>query len=111
MKLYSIRDSAAGFFLPILEAHNDQHAQRIVLDALTADHPMVRHRNDYHLYCVAGWDNTSGEIQPIRPEPVIALGELIEAALPSSVVSHADQQTDIEDAINGAPTETEETPF
>lgn len=79
MKLYAIRDSKAETFLPILEAVSDDHAKRLIADAIAAGSAqmLAQHPDDYHVYALAEYDNNSGEIQPHRPEPVIGIGELL----------------------------------
>lgn len=94
MKLYAIRDSRAGFFLPVMEAHNDAHAMRTVYDALSHDHPIVHHRDDYHLYCLGEYDNEAGQITPILPEPVISISEMIAVIMPRDP-----EQVDLEEPL------------
>ena len=79
MKLYAIRDSKAEVFLPMLEASTDDHAKRLVADAIAGGlHHMATHRDDYYLYALAEYDNNSGHIEAHRPEPVISISEIME---------------------------------
>ncbi|AXL14713.1 nonstructural protein [Microviridae sp.] len=93
MKLYAIRDQKAEFFMPVLEASNDEHAARIIADAISngARH-MAAHHDDYQVYCLADYDNKTGDIQPMLPSPVISLSEIMEKYFKKP------EQTDIEEA-------------
>lgn len=78
-KLYSIRDSKAEHFLPLMEAQNDEIATRMVADAIHRGvEQLALHRNDYYLYCLAEYDNVSGEIIPMLPQPIESLSAIID---------------------------------
>lgn len=79
MNIYGIYDLKAGYFLPVLEASTDEHAERIVADAIEAGNKMLAtHQNDFLLYCLAQYDNKDGMItQDHKPDLVISIPDLI----------------------------------
>lgn len=102
MKLYAIRDSKAESFLPILEASNDAHAMRIIADAMTQSHQLVQYADDYHVYCLAEYDNGSGNITPNLPEPVASLIEIREMYFEPQPQLTEQSQKDLEEYLNGS---------
>ena len=101
IKLYGIRDAKAGFFLPVLEASSDEHAQRIVADAIAGGAKnLASHPNDYTLYRLADYDNETGHIEPHLPDPVKEISEIIEQYFqkpePLPIEEHAEKaETDV----------------
>lgn len=102
MKLYAIRDSKAEAFLPMLEAANDEHAIRTIADAMTQSHQLVHYADDYHVYCLADYDNSTGKIDPILPEPVASLTEIRERYFEPQPQLTEKSQKDLEDYLNGS---------
>lgn len=79
MNLYALYDTKAECFLPILEAQNDDHAQRIIADAVAKNEPLWRHASDYTLFKISEYDNLTGYVtQDARPERVVSLVTIIE---------------------------------
>lgn len=95
MKLYAIRDNKADFFLPILEASNDMHAERIVADTIARGQmELAQHPQDYDLFCLGEYDNQSGEIQSDLPQHVTSITALMEKFFKRP------EQQDIEDPVD-----------
>lgn len=59
MKIYSIHDAAAGFFIAPFTAHNDALAKRMFIGSLGDSFP---HRADFTLHCLGVFDDQTGEI-------------------------------------------------
>lgn len=80
MNIYAIHDIKAGYFLPMLEASTDEHAERLIADAIRqGNEQLAIHRNDYNLYCLGAYDNKTGEILPqFPPDHVTSLDTLID---------------------------------
>lgn len=77
MKLYTVRDSIAGFFLPPFTAPNDNVAKRMFIGSLGDS---FNYRQDFFLYATATFDETSGLIVAIEPELILS-GSSIAPAL------------------------------
>lgn len=76
--IYALRDTKAGFFLPILEASGDAHAERIIADAIAnGAKSLAAHPNDYCLYRLADYDNQTGHLEPNIPDPVKEVADII----------------------------------
>ena len=100
ISIYALRDSKAGFFLPILEASGDEHAQRIVADAIAGGAKnLAAHPNDYCLYWLADYDNQTGELEPGVPKPVKEVAEIIQQYFKQP------EQTQIEEMAGEAKTQ------
>ncbi|QCQ84909.1 nonstructural protein [Blackfly microvirus SF02] len=74
MGLYSVRDGAAGAFLPVLSFRSKGEAIRSFSDAvLSADHQFAKHTRDYAMFFLGEFDDNSGLIEPVvQPVPVIS---------------------------------------
>lgn len=84
MNLYGIYDVKAGYFLPLLEASTDEHAERIVADAIRqGNQQLLIHQNDYLLYCICQYDNKTGMItQDSKPDLVTSMSDLVKKFSP-----------------------------
>ena len=93
MKIYAIRDQKADFYLPLMEASNDAHAQRLVAQAISsgAGKQLAEHPADYQLYRLAEYDNVSGEIIADRPLAVASILQICQMYFTQPA------QSDIED--------------
>ena len=92
MNFYALYDLKAGYFLPVLEAHGDDHAKRTVADAIRqGNEQLAIHRNDYVLYCLGTWDNKAGKIAPYDTPDLVASVEQI-----VSEYFKQPEQTDVE---------------
>jgi len=69
MKIYTIRDQVAGFFISPFMAENDAHAQRMFIVSLGDS---FQHRADFSLHFVGSFDTETGEITPSDPMMVMA---------------------------------------
>lgn len=77
--VYSVRDLKAAAFAPPFFLGRDEVALRTFSDALKdPSHPMAAHPEDYHLYRLGEFDDSTGVLVP-SPEPkflINGLGEM-----------------------------------
>ena len=67
MRLYSIRDAKTQAFSTPFFQQNDETALRMFRDELHgANGPSMlsKHPEDFDLYCVGDWNDTSGAVRP-----------------------------------------------
>ena len=67
MRLYSIRDAKTKAFSTPFFQQNDETALRMFRDELHgANGPSMlsKHPEDFDLYCVGDWNDTSGAVRP-----------------------------------------------
>jgi len=69
MKLYTIRDGSAEFFLPPFCAPNANVAQRMFIGSLGDS---FNFRADFLLYCIGEFDDQTGLLKPSDPTMVLA---------------------------------------
>jgi hypothetical protein len=69
MKMYTIRDQVAGFFIAPFTAPNDNVAKRMFISSLGDSFP---HRRDYSLHSIGAFDTDSGVLSPVEPYLVLA---------------------------------------
>lgn len=69
MNLYSIRDDAAQYFLPLFLAKTDNQAKRMFIGSLGDTFP---HRSDFKLFLIGEFDDENGTITPKEPTLVLA---------------------------------------
>ncbi|AXL15031.1 nonstructural protein [Microviridae sp.] len=55
--LYAIFDSVAGFYSPVFQAENDDHAIRMFHSSID-----MNHKNDFALWSIGQYDNDRGHI-------------------------------------------------
>lgn len=68
MCVYAIFDNKLRTYSQPIFAHNNEHAIRIFTDAVReTNSPFGRHPNDYHLYAVGYWDDSTAELEAINP--------------------------------------------
>jgi len=77
MKLYTIRDQVACFFLSPFVAPNDNVAKRMFISGLGDSFP---HRRDFSLHAIGAFDDQTGELSPVEPYLVLS-GLSIDAQL------------------------------
>lgn len=68
MKIYSIQDQAAEYFLPIFLAENDKVAQRMMIQSMG---DQFQHRHDYVLWSLGKFDRDEGTIEATVPKMVL----------------------------------------
>lgn len=68
MKIYTIRDQVAGFFLPPYTAPNNGIAVRMFISGLSDSFP---HRSDFSLHLIGEFSDDTGELKYLDPEIVI----------------------------------------
>lgn len=65
IKFYSVRDSAAGAFLPPFCAPTDGLAIRSFMEAVNDQtHSFHKHSSDYTLYLLGEFDDNNGALSP-----------------------------------------------
>lgn len=64
-KLYSVRDTTANYFGPVLQSRNDELAQRMYLHALS-ENPNIN-PNEMGLFCIGEFDDENGNIIAYEP--------------------------------------------
>jgi len=69
MKIYTIRDQVAGFFIQPYTAPNDGVAKRMFIAGLSDSFP---HRADYSLHCIGEFDDDTGQLTASEPHLVLA---------------------------------------
>lgn len=69
MKIYTIRDQVAQFFIAPYLAQNDGVAKRMFIGSLGDSWP---HRSDFQLYRVGSFDPDTGLLSPESPSLVLA---------------------------------------
>lgn len=69
MKLYTIRDGSAEFFLPPFCAPNDNVAKRMFIGSLGDSFTF---RTDFLLYSIGEFDDQTGLLQSSDPHMVLA---------------------------------------
>lgn len=79
MQIYSVHDSKAEAFMQPFFAANEAVALRYVSTAVnTVDHEFRRHTEDYSLYHIGEFHETSGEIGSFDPRCVTLLIHLLD---------------------------------
>ena len=110
MNLYAIYDSKAEHYLPIIEAHSDAHARRLLADAIAQGLPIAQHPEDYALWKICSYDNLTGFVtQDTRPELVCSLLSITEQYFTAKVQNDQlnGSQPVEEGPVEGAPTDFE----
>ncbi|AXH73542.1 MAG: nonstructural protein [Microviridae sp.] len=68
LRIYTVYDSKAEAFLPPFNAGNDALAVRSCADCLKEDtHPFARHPDDYTLFKLGEWDDTTAVYELVTP--------------------------------------------
>jgi hypothetical protein len=67
--IYTIRDDAAQYFLPLFTALTDAEAKRMFILSLGPSFP---HRSDFKLYHIGAYDDDNGLITSSDPRLVLA---------------------------------------
>ncbi|QCQ84617.1 nonstructural protein [Blackfly microvirus SF02] len=77
MLLLSVFDSKVGAYMPLFACHTKGEAIRSFSDACHDDKlPFRAHPGDFRLYLLAEFDNQTGFISSITPEPLIGADEV-----------------------------------
>lgn len=72
LQLYSVQDTKVGAFMPLFQARARGEALRSFMSACQDEkHVFNAHKADYVLYFVGVFDDTSGNVEPVKPERVI----------------------------------------
>lgn len=69
MKIFTIRDDAAGYFLPPFCAPTEAVAQRMFIGSMGDSFP---HRHQFNLFLVGEFDDDNGRLVPVDPKHVLA---------------------------------------
>jgi len=78
MKIYTVRDEAAQYFLPPYFAQNDGHAQRMFIASLGDSFPF---RKDFALYETGSFDDDNGLTVGLETPRIVLAGLSIAADL------------------------------
>lgn len=91
MKLYSIKDTGAGF-TQIFLCPNNYAAQRMFKDTVNAPQPslITQYPNDFSLYCLGELDQDTGAITPKT--------DFICNAIDLKIVNHKVEETKVSQA-------------
>lgn len=73
MKIYTIHDAAAKFYLPLFLARNDEAAKRMFETSLGDS---FVHRVDYALFQIGEFNEQQGTIETMTPQLVLAGGSI-----------------------------------
>ena len=68
MKIYTIYDSAAKYFMPIFLAKTDEVAQRMMIQSMG---DQFVHRNDYALWHVGEFNDADGTVEGVEPQMIL----------------------------------------
>lgn len=79
MRIYTVHDAAASFFLPPFTAMNDGQAQRMFIASLGDS---FAYRVDFTLFCIGDFSDESGEITPMVPVAILHGKSIAEALDP-----------------------------
>jgi len=72
-KAYSIFDEKAKAFLPPFFLHNEAVAVRAFADCVNnPEHQFGKHPTDYTLFCLGGFDDTTGSFEDLGCTLVVA---------------------------------------
>jgi len=69
MNMYTIRDAAAQYFMPIFLAKTDAQAARMFSESMGMNRT---HKADYVLFRVGSFDSDNGTVTSTDPEMVLA---------------------------------------
>jgi len=84
MRVYTIRDAVAQYFLPIFLSHNDETAKRMFIGSLG---DTFRYREGYMLYHIGHFDDAHGNLTACDPSLVLA-GNSIAENLDPRIAQH-----------------------
>ena len=77
MKLFAIRDSKTEAFLPPFMMHTIGEAERaLVSHCNDAEHNFCKYAEDFNLFELGSWDNSTG-VYSLHPAPV-SIGLLVQ---------------------------------
>lgn len=80
MRIYTVHDSKAEAYLQPFFAANDAVAMRYLETAANdSGHEFARHAEDYTLFEIGGFDETTGNMDPVHPRSVTKIIDLIAA--------------------------------
>lgn len=88
MNIYTIRDSAAEYFMTPFTAQTDGQAKRMFLQSMGDNFPF---RHDYILFRIGEFDDESGSLTETTPEVVVAGSSFSDNADPRFIPSQHDQ--------------------
>jgi len=74
MKMYTVRDDAAQYFMPPFFCQNDNVAQRMFISSMG---DQFNHRVDYLLFCLGSWDDQSAVISLEEPPRLVVCGSSV----------------------------------
>lgn len=71
MFVYSMRDTRANEFGPLLLSANDEVMVRALRDGMPAQSIVRRYPLDFDVYCVGEFDAQRGELKPLVPTVLV----------------------------------------
>lgn len=73
----SIMDSSVGVYSPPMVFRTKGEAIRSFTDAVKDNNlPFNKHPEDYRLWFLGEWDDNSGLLTPMKPEPILGAAEV-----------------------------------
>lgn len=73
LQIFSVRDQAAGAFLPPFFMRSRGEAIRAFSEAVgDPQHQFAKHVSDFTLFCIGDFDDNSGMIRPVEPVRIIS---------------------------------------
>lgn len=74
---FSVRDEAVGAFLPLFFARSKGEAIRSFSTAVQdSSHQFYKHKGDYALFLVCGFDDSTGYVESFNAERVLSAIEV-----------------------------------
>lgn len=103
ISIYSIRDIKVNAFRPPFTARNAAEAQRILSGALTQKNQLSEYPQDFDLYYIGELNDTSGQLDGVKPELICSLLSLHQALsasaparlAPQSALSEQENKNDL----------------
>lgn len=102
LNVYALLDTKAGYFGAPFYAQTHGEAMRICIDAATDMRSTIaRYPNDFTLYAIGQYDNTTAFIKTEMPDPIGVIGNMLPRQPPLPLEQHA-QLTPEPTSLNGA---------
>lgn len=72
LELYSVHDSKVGAYMPVFSARSKGEALRSFQSACSDEkHQFNAHRGDYSLWFIGAFDDSTGDIESLKPLRII----------------------------------------
>jgi len=80
ISIYSIRDIKVNAYRPPFTARNSAEAMRILSGALQQQNQLSEYPQDFELYYIGELNDTSGQLDGVKPELICSLLSLKQAS-------------------------------